>query len=66
MKSVKNVRTIVRSRNVKSGGKRGRGTTPAGTLPYRIVDINESNLDEYDLFCNKAKRRGEWPTSLGA
>jgi len=59
MKSVKDPRAITRSRNVRGGGKRERGTTPAGTLPYKIVDVNESNLDEYDLFCHKSKRRGE-------
>ena len=25
-------------------------------LAYRIVDVNEANLDEYDLFCKKSKK----------
>jgi len=26
---------------------------------YKIVDVSESNLDEYDLFCHKSKKEGE-------
>ena len=26
---------------------------------YKIVDVNESNLDEYDMFCHKSKKQGE-------
>jgi len=25
---------------------------------YKIVDVNESNLDEYDLFCQKSRKEG--------
>ena len=28
-------------------------------LAYRIVDVNEANLDEYDLFCKKSKKKEE-------
>ncbi|MHA1449875.1 MAG: GNAT family N-acetyltransferase [Candidatus Hodarchaeales archaeon] len=29
------------------------------TADYRIINVNESNLDEYDLFCLKSKKKQE-------
>jgi ribosomal protein S18 acetylase RimI-like enzyme len=26
---------------------------------YKIVDVNESNLDDYDLFCHKSRKQGQ-------
>jgi len=26
---------------------------------YKIVDVNESNLDKYDLFCHKSRKKDE-------
>ncbi|MGD8505553.1 MAG: GNAT family N-acetyltransferase [Candidatus Bathyarchaeota archaeon] len=28
-------------------------------LAYKIVDVNETNLDVYDLFCHKSRKKGE-------
>lgn len=27
--------------------------------PYRIVDVNETNIDRYDIFCQKSRNKGE-------
>lgn len=27
--------------------------------PYRIVDVNETNLDKYDILCQKSRKKGE-------